>query len=178
MTRRRWPAAFHPLVSSRSARRRPPLGCCGPPRAGGAAMSDDDTPTNKTTVSRRGALGLIGAVGAGAAAAPLLGATPAAAATMHVSPTVGRGATPVQGLHLTVGADPTRQMVASWITDGAVSKPRVVYGTLDGGFGASALAETRTYVDGTSGRTVFIHHASIDHLRPNTEYIYSVQHQG
>ncbi|HEX3589834.1 MAG TPA: metallophosphoesterase family protein [Pseudonocardiaceae bacterium] len=137
-------------------------------------MSDD----SNNAVSRRGVLGLLGAVGAGAAAAPLLGATPAAAATGHVSPTVGSGATPVQGLHLTFGADPARQMVGSWITDGRVTRPRVVYGTLDGGFGATAQAETRTYVDGTSGRTVFIHHAEIDRLRPNTEYMYAVQHDG
>jgi hypothetical protein len=132
------------------------------------------------TVSRRGALGLVGAVGAGAAATTLLGTTPAAAAEggHHVAPTVGSGATPVQGLHLTFGKDPARQMVASWITEGAVGRPRVVYGTLDGGFGASALADTRTYVDGTSGRTVFVHHAAIEGLHPNTEYMYSVQHQG
>jgi hypothetical protein len=137
-------------------------------------MSDDSKPT----VSRRGVLGLLGAVGAGAAAGPLLGAGTAAAAGQHVSPTVGVGGTPVQGLHLTFGRDPARQMVASWITDVAVDQPKVVYGTLDGGFGASAQAESRTYVDGTSGRTVFVHHAQIDGLRPNTEYIYSVQHKG
>jgi 3',5'-cyclic AMP phosphodiesterase CpdA len=130
-------------------------------------------------VTRRGALGLLGAVGAGAAAAPLLGATPAAAATGPAFvPTPGGGATPVQGLHLTFGKDPARQMVASWITDGSVRRPRVLYGTLEGGFGATAQADTRTYVDGTSGRTVWIHHAELTHLRPGTEYIYAVQHDG
>jgi hypothetical protein len=139
-------------------------------------MSD----ATKHAVTRRGALGLLGAVGAGAAAAPLLGATPAAAATDGPSfvPTPGGGATPVQGLHLTFGRDPSRQMVASWITDGSVRRPRVLYGTLEGGFGATAQADTRTYVDGTSGRTVWIHHAELDRLHPNTEYIYAVQHDG
>jgi len=38
----------------------------------------------------------------------------------------------------------------------------VLYGTFDGGFGHTVDAETRTYVDGTSGRTVWIHHAELD----------------
>jgi 3',5'-cyclic AMP phosphodiesterase CpdA len=126
----------------------------------------------KHTVTRRGALGLLGAVGA----APLLGTGAAEAATL--SPTVGSGSTPVQGLHLTFGKDPARQMVASWITDGSVKRPRVLYGTLDGGFGDTAQADTRTYVDGTSGRRVWVHHAELGHLRPGTEYIYAVQHDG
>jgi len=126
----------------------------------------------KHTVTRRGALGLLGAVGA----APLLGTSAANAAT--VSPTIGSGSTPVQGLHLTFGKDPARQMVASWITDAPVSRPRVLYGTISGGFGATAQADTRTYVDGTSGRRVWVHHAELDRLRPGTEYIYAVQHDG
>jgi hypothetical protein len=144
-------------------------------------MSDDATPTGKPTVSRRGALGILGA---GAAAAPLLGVTaadaaPAAApANPAFVPSKGSGATPVQGLHLTFGPDPARTMVASWITDGSVSRPRVVCGTLEGGFGGVAQAQTRTYVDGTSGRTVWIHHAEIDRLCSGTDYIYAVQHDG
>jgi hypothetical protein len=135
-------------------------------------MSDDA----KFTVSRRGALGLLGA---GAAAAPLLGSGTAVAATSPAFvPSGGSTATPVQGLHLTFGRDPARQMVASWITDGSVSRPRVLYGTLEGGFGSVVAAETRTYVDGTSGRTVRVHHAELDHLHPNTGYLYAVQHDG
>ena len=84
----------------------------------------------------------------------------------------------MQGLHLTFGADPTSQMVASWITEGAVNAPRVLYGTMDGGFGKSADARTMTYVDGTSGRTVYVHHASMSRLRPDTDYVYVVQHDG
>jgi 3',5'-cyclic AMP phosphodiesterase CpdA len=134
-------------------------------------MSD----ATKHTVTRRGALGLLGAAGA----APLLGSTVAhaAAPSPTLSPSVG-SATPVQGLHLTFGPDPARSMVASWITEGSVARPRVLYGTLDGGFGHTVDAETRTYVDGTSGRTVWIHHAELDRLRPNTDYIYAVQHTG
>jgi len=126
------------------------------------------------TLSRRGALGLLGAAGA----TPLLGTTAAAAAAPKFAPSVGGGATPVQGLHLTFGADPARQMVASWITDGAVTRPRALFGTPEGGFGGCAEAETRTYVDGTSGRTVYVHHAELNRLAPNTDYIYAVQHDG
>ena len=69
-------------------------------------------------------------------------------------------------------------MVASWITDGHVSKPQVVYGTLGGGYGATVDADTRTYVDGTSGRRVWVHHARIEKLTPGTDYLYAVQHAG
>jgi hypothetical protein len=131
--------------------------------------------SDKRTVSRRGALGLFGAT---AVAAPLLGSAPAEAATPAFVPSVGNGATPVQGLHLTFGRDPSRQMVVSWITEGSVRKPRVVYGTLEGGFGGCADADTKTYVDGTSGRTVHIHHAELNRLRPNTQYMYAAQHDG
>ncbi|HEY0497769.1 MAG TPA: metallophosphoesterase family protein [Kutzneria sp.] len=127
------------------------------------------------TVSRRGALGLFGAT---AVAAPLLGTATAEAATPAFVPSVGNGATPVQGLHLQFGADPSRQMVVSWITESSVRKPRVVYGTLEGGFGGCADADTKTYVDGTSGRTVYIHHAELTRLRPNTQYMYAAQHDG
>ncbi|WP_375489168.1 purple acid phosphatase family protein [uncultured Jatrophihabitans sp.] len=135
--------------------------------------------SDKSTISRRSALGLLGAAGAGTAGATLLGGETAQAQPAQAAPRAGHGgAPPVQGLHLTFGRDPARQMVASWLTDTAVRRPRVVYGTVDGGYGKSADAQTRTYVDGTSGRTVYVHHARIDGLRPDTEYLYSVHHQG
>ena len=59
---------------------------------------------SQSSVTRRSALGLLGA---GAAASPLLGGTVAAAAP--VSPVTGTGSTPVQGLHLQFGKDPARQ---------------------------------------------------------------------
>ena len=140
--------------------------------------------SSPSAVSRRRALGLLGAGGAGVAGAALIGtsgadATPAHQPGGHHSLAPGRGGVPpVQGLHLTFGRDPARQMVASWITDGSVRRPRVVYGTLDGGYGSSADADTRTYVDGTSGRRVYVHHALIEKLRPDTDYLYAVQHDG
>jgi hypothetical protein len=85
---------------------------------------------------------------------------------------------PVTGLHLTFGADPARQMVASWITDSRVSHPRVIFGALEHGFGTRAQAITRTYVDGTSARMVYVHHAPMLGPQPGTDYVYAVQHDG
>jgi hypothetical protein len=134
-------------------------------------------------LSRRHALGLLGTAGAGAVAVPLLGAGTAEAATPIGAPAFsltpdGAGAPPVQGLHLTFGADPSSQMVVSWITDSAVDRPQVHYGTLKDGFGSSASAQTRSYVDGKSGRTVYVHHAALDRLKPATDYVYLVSHRG
>jgi hypothetical protein len=142
-------------------------------------MTDETQPDQTMSLSRRRALGLFGAVGAAAAATPLLGATAADAAPAATAPTLGKGnVPPVQGLHLTFGRDPARQMVVSWITDGKVNKPQVVYGTLAGGFGSVKNAQTRTYVDGASGRTVYVHHAMLSGLTPGTDYLYAAQHTG
>jgi hypothetical protein len=142
-------------------------------------MADTSPETPATHLTRRHALGLLGGAGA-AATIPLLGTGSAAAApspALHPQPGAS-GAPPVQGLHLTFGPDPATQMVASWITDSAVRHPRVLYGTLEDGFGASADAQTRTYVDGTSGRTVYLHHAQMSRLRPGTDHVYAAQHDG
>lgn len=134
-------------------------------------------------LSRRGALGLLGTATAGAAAIPMLSANPALAESRINAPAFIKtpdtyGAPPVQGLHLTFGADPSTQMVVSWITDGVVKNPRVMYGTLKHGFGSSVKATTQTYVDGKSSRTVYVHHAHLNGLTPATEYIYMVTHDG
>jgi hypothetical protein len=60
-------------------------------------------------------------------------------------------------VHLEFGSEPFRQMVVSWSTSAAVSRPRVKRGTAHGGFGRVIPAETRTYVDGLSGTEVFTH---------------------
>ncbi|SDX33356.1 3',5'-cyclic AMP phosphodiesterase CpdA [Amycolatopsis xylanica] len=126
-------------------------------------------------LSRRKALGLLGA----GAATPLLGTDIAAAAAPAFVLTPGAaGAPPVAGLHLTFGSDPARQMIVSWITDSPVRNPRVLFGGLDTGFGACAQARTRTYVDGASNRTVYVHHARLERLRPDTSYVYAAQHDG
>ncbi|WP_078901234.1 purple acid phosphatase family protein [Actinacidiphila yeochonensis] len=134
-------------------------------------------------IGRRTAVGMLGTAGAAAVAAPLLGATPAAAApsgstaAFLPSPDAG-GAPPIQGLHLEFGADPASQMVVSWLTDGPVKRPRVLYGTLEHGLGQGAQARTRSYTDGKSGRVVYVHHALLDGLAPGTEYLYVASHDG
>jgi hypothetical protein len=146
-----------------------------------AAPLDTPEPSGDR-LSRRTAVGLLGTAGVGAVAAPLLTAGPAAAQSagapaFHPTPDAS-GASPVQGLHLTFGEDPSTQMVVSWITDGPVSRPRVLYGTIEHGLGSGASAQTRTYTDGKSGRVVYVHHAPISRLRPGTDYLYVVSHDG
>jgi hypothetical protein len=154
-----------------------------------------DTPgSSGDRLSRRSAVGLLGTAGVGTVAAPLLAAGPASAApavpavssrsvapagapAFHPTPDAA-GAPPVQGLHLTFGKDPARQMVVSWLTDGPVGHPRVRYGTIGHGLGSSAPAQTRSYTDGTSGRVVYVHHATLSRLSPGTEYLYLVTHDG
>lgn len=138
--------------------------------------------SKQTRISRRNAIGLFGATVSGAAAGPLVlgaGTAEAVPAKSEVTGlTTGSATTPVQGLHLTFGADPRSQMVVSWVTDAAVKNPRVVYGTLSGGFGSTAHATTKTYVDGASGRAVWVHHALISKLKADTDYLYAAQHDG
>jgi hypothetical protein len=156
--------------------------------------------TDRMPVDRRTALLAAGTAGAALAASPLL-ASPAAAATAETAPadspaapsasgpapagsplqltTPGAlGAPPVDGLHLTFGADPAREMYASWTTAGPVRRPRVRFGTVEGGHGDTVQAETRTYTDGASGREVYVHHARISGLRPDSTYVYSALHDG
>ncbi|GAA0408201.1 metallophosphoesterase family protein [Microbispora corallina] len=138
----------------------------------------------QTRISRRNALGVFGAAASGVAAGPmLLGARAAEAEAYPASSEVrslrnGSGSTPVQGLHLQFGGDPRSQMVVSWITDEEVKNPRVVYGTLNGGFGSTASAVTKSYTDGHSGKTVWAHHALLSKLKSDTDYLYAAQHDG
>ena len=108
-----------------------------------------DTPDPSGDLTRRHALELLGTAGVGAAAIPLLSTGTAAAATspsstaFHITPD-SAGAPPVQGLHLTFGADPSREMYASWSTATPVRRPRVSFGTLEHGHGDTVAAETRS----------------------------------
>jgi hypothetical protein len=130
-------------------------------------------------VSRRNALIALGASGAAATGATLLGPAPAQASSpLLIGKPERLGAPPVEGLHLTFGADPATQMVVSWTTHTSVRNPRVSYGTLEGGHGRVVQAETRTYVDALSGKTVYVHHAALTGLRPGAYYTYAALHDG
>jgi hypothetical protein len=130
-------------------------------------------------VSRRNALIALGATGAAATGATLLGSTPAQASSpLLIGKPERLGAPPVEGLHLTFGTDPTTQMVVSWTTHTSVRNPRVSFGTLEGGHGRTVQAETRTYVDALSSKTVYVHHALLTELRPGAYYTYAALHDG
>jgi hypothetical protein len=88
------------------------------------------------------------------------------------------GAPPVDGLHLTFGNDPAREMSVSWSSVTLVSKPRVRYGTPDDGYGHEVEAHTRTYLDAASNREVYVHHTRLTGLRPDTTYVYAALAEG
>ena len=88
------------------------------------------------------------------------------------------GAQPVGGLHLQFGRDASSEVVVSWHTTDPVSNPRVMAGTSTGGFGRIVPAETRTYRDAKSKTEVRVHHAKVDNLAPDTDYVYAAMHDG
>jgi len=134
-------------------------------------MSNQDSRSPLDLNRRR----LLAAAGLGVAAAGLVvegdvaraDAAPADPATPAVS-----------GLHLQFGADAAAQMVVSWHTLKPVRRPRVLLGRPTGRLEQTVDADTVSYVDGKSGKTVFAHHARIDRLRPDTAYLYAALHDG
>ncbi|MFE7661374.1 purple acid phosphatase family protein [Streptomyces celluloflavus] len=122
-----------------------------------------------------------------AAAATALGAAgsaeaagrPQAASSPLLQRTPSRLDVPgVAGLHLQFGADPGTEMTVSWISPQSVRRPQIRLGSPDGGAGRVVDAETRTYRDGLSREEVYVHHAHLTGLRPNTTYLYSAGHDG
>ncbi|MBN3855794.1 metallophosphoesterase family protein [Paraburkholderia sp. Ac-20340] len=128
-----------------------------------------DTPSTDSTsgVSRRGFLKLAGASGfasAAGAAAALSGAAKADTATPDGTP---------EQIHLTWGADPTSEVVVSWASLAAATRPRVTY-TTDRGRRDTVDAIQRTYTDGLTGVVVFTYHARLRDLHADTTYRYEV----
>ncbi|AJC53903.1 metallophosphoesterase family protein [Streptomyces sp. 769] len=127
--------------------------------------------TGSTAAVAAGALGTAGSAEAAGPARP--GPNPLLARTP------GRLGVPgVTGLHLQFGADPATEMTVSWISPCSVRRPQVRLGTHDGGTGNVVDAETRTYRDGLSHEEVYVHHARLTGLRPDTTYLYSAGHDG
>ncbi|WP_247197680.1 metallophosphoesterase family protein [Streptomyces sp. GESEQ-35] len=85
---------------------------------------------------------------------------------------------PVSGLHLQFGADASREVVVSWQTPVPVRRPRVLLGTPTHGPGNETDAQTSFYQDAQSGRTIYVHHARLERLRPGTDYVYAAVHDG
>ncbi|WIM88538.1 fibronectin type III domain-containing protein [Candidatus Mycobacterium wuenschmannii] len=131
--------------------------------------------TRRTLLTTGAATTLLGA-GLGAGGVALLG-TPGRAPSLWSQPTRS-GAQPVGGLHLQFGRDASSEVVVSWHTTDAVSNPRVMAGTSTGGFGRTVTAETRTYRDAKSKTEVRVHHARLDNLAPDTDYVYAAVHDG
>jgi Purple acid Phosphatase, N-terminal domain/Calcineurin-like phosphoesterase len=148
-------------------------------------MSEEPSPTSNAGpapgISRRtllatGAATTIVGAGLGAGAAALFG-SPGHGPSLWTRPDRA-GAQPVGGLHLQFGRDASSEVVVSWHTTDPVSNPRVMAGTSTAGFGRTVPAETRTYRDAKSRTEVRVHHARLDHLTPDTDYVYAAVHDG
>jgi 3',5'-cyclic AMP phosphodiesterase CpdA len=131
--------------------------------------------TTRRTLLTTGAATLAG-VGIGGGAAVLRRST-SRAPTLWQQP-VRSGAPPVSGVHLQFGRNAARQVVVSWHTTEAVRNPRVLLGTDGSNFGRSVAAQTKVYRDANSGSEVRAHHAVLDGLSPDTDYVYAAAHDG
>jgi Purple acid Phosphatase, N-terminal domain/Calcineurin-like phosphoesterase len=132
-------------------------------------------------ISRRmllttGAATTIVGAGLGAGAVELFG-SPGRGTSLWTQPDRS-GAQPVGGLHLQFGRDASSEVVVSWHTTDPVSNPRIMAGTSTAGFGRTVPAETRTYRDAKSKTEVRVHHARLDNLAPDTDYVYAAVHDG
>lgn len=125
--------------------------------------------TERTGVSRRSFIGGVGVTAGGlmVASGPVLWQQAAKAGTVTA-----------EQVHLTYGADPTREVVVSWVTPAPVSNPEVLVGTAAGGLGRTVEAETRTYTDANNGIRTIAQHARIEGLHPATDYVYQVVSDG
>jgi hypothetical protein len=136
-----------------------------------ATLTDATAPTPAasatTSVSRRGFLKFAGASGFASAAGALTGTAKADAAAAS-SP----DGTPEQ-IHLTWGEDPTSEVIVSWASLAASTKPRVLL-SADHGPRETVHAVQRTYTDGLTGVVVFTYHARVKGLKPATTYRYEV----
>src|SRR6266700_2262260 len=125
-------------------------------------------------ISRRKVLA---AAGLAAVAVPLAAAGRAQAASL-VRQADSAGAPSPQGVHVQFGARAASQAAVSWLAATAVSRPRLRLGKVDTGHGLEVPAEERVYTEALSGQTVFTYHAHLDHLNPDTQYIYEVLNDG
>jgi hypothetical protein len=135
-----------------------------------------------TGMGRRQFLKVAGLSGAALVGTSIAGKARAGAATVSGPSLLRRpdisDAPVADQLHLTFGADPTTEMVASWSTPVPVRRPRLRLGTPDGGFGQMVDVEEKAYTEGITGETVVTYHASMRHLRPDTRYVYEVLADG
>src|SRR5215831_2991051 len=129
---------------------------------------------NGQEISRRKVLT---AAGLAAVAVPLA-ATGRAQAASLVRRADSAGAPSPQGTHVQFGADAAKQAAVSWLAAAAVTRPRLRLGKADSGYGQEVPAEERVYTEALSGQTVFTYHTHLDHLQPDTQYIYEALNDG
>jgi hypothetical protein len=120
---------------------------------------------------------LLAAAGLAGAAGVVGGFDRAASPPASTAATTPSGP-PVSGLHLQFGADASSQMTVSWHSLEPVRRPRVLLGRRDGRLLRTVEAQTVSYTDGKSGKTVYAHHAEITGLAPDTAYLYAALHEG
>lgn len=141
--------------------------------------NEDTTPApgiSRRTLLMTGATTTLVGAGLGAGAVALFGSTrPGPSLWSRPSRS---GAQPVGGLHLQFGRDASSEVVVSWHTTEPVGNPRVMAGTSTGGFGRTEPAETRSYRDAKSNTEVRVHHARLENLTPDTDYVYAAVHDG
>ena len=129
---------------------------------------------NGQGISRRKVLA---AAGLAAVAVPLA-ATGRAQAASLVRRADSAGAPSPQGTHVQFGADAAKQAAVSWLAPAVVSRPRLRLGKAESGYGREVPAEERVYTEALTGQTVFTYHAHLEHLDPDTLYIYEAANDG
>jgi hypothetical protein len=139
----------------------------------------DDEQLFKSHFSRRGFLVTAGVAGTGIAGGSTLTGTAQAAPVQQPATVADPVTTPrVGGLHLQFGVDASAGVVVSWHTRQPVHRPRILLGGPDGHFSRTVTATATSYTDAKSGQVVYVHHAKIVRLRPDTEYVYAALHEG
>jgi hypothetical protein len=141
--------------------------------ADGNEAHGNEAQGNGHGISRRRVLATAGLA---AAAVPLTAKGARAATLLKTADTAG--APSPDGLHVQFGADASKQAVVSWLSPVQVSRPKLRIGTPRHGYGSTVQAEERVYTEALTGQTVFTYHAHLDHLDPDTDYIYEALNDG
>src|SRR5262249_36991003 len=80
--------------------------------------------------------------------------------------------------HVQYGADAAGQAAVSWAAPVRGARARLRLGTPGHGHGLEVHADERTYTEALTGETVWTYHATLDGLRPDTQYVFEVLHVG
>ena len=124
---------------------------------------------------------LLSTAGLAAVAVPLAAAgntRPGRRAAALVRRPGAAGAPQPEQAHVQFGADAAGQAAVSWAAPARVARPRLRLGTPFHGHGTEVRAQERTYTEALTGETVWTYHASLDGLRPDTQYVFEVLHDG